>query len=139
MSDQLVNNGKTVANKNIHSDMDITMRAHPVTGDVTIKTDTDAIRRAVRNIVLTNKYERPFKPNFGGSIRNMLFELDTDRKVRRMKRVLADTIQKFEPRVSNVTIKFDDVDDNNMDVTVFYNINEGVPNNDLTFTVTRAR
>ena len=39
----------------------------------------------------------------------------------------------------NVTIKFDDVDDNNMDVTVFYNINEGVPNNDLTFTVTRAR
>ena len=69
----------------------------------------------------------------------MLFELDTDRKVRRMKRVLADTIEKFEPRVSNVTIKFDDVDDNNMDVTVFYNINEGVPNNDLTFTVTRAR
>ena len=56
-----------------------------------------------------------------------------------MKRVLADTIEKFEPRVSNVTIKFDDVDDNNMDVTVFYNINEGVPNNDLTFTVTRAR
>ena len=47
MSDQLVNNGKTVANNHIHSDMDITMRAHPVTGDVTIKTDTDAIRRAV--------------------------------------------------------------------------------------------
>ena len=139
MSDQLVNNGKTVANKNIYSDMDITMRAHPVTGDVTLKTDTDAIRRAVRNIVLTNKYKRPFKPNFGGSIRNMLFELDTDRKVRRMQRTLVETIEKFEPRVSNVSVRFDDVDNNNMDVTVFYNINEGVPNNDLTFTVTRAR
>lgn len=139
MSDQLVNNGKTVANKNIYSDMDITMRAHPVTGDVTLKTDTDAIRRAVRNIVLTNKYERPFKPNFGGSIRNMLFELDTDRKVRRMQRALVDIIEKFEPRVSNVSVRFDDVDNNNMDVTVFYNINEGVPNQDLTFTVTRAR
>jgi len=139
MSDQLVNNGKTVANKNIYSDMDITMRVHQVTGDVTLKTDTDAIRRAVRNIVLTNKYERPFKPNFGGSIRNMLFELDTDRKVRRMQRTLVETIEKFEPRVSNVSVRFDDVDNNNMDVTVFYNINEGVPNNDLTFTVTRAR
>lgn len=69
----------------------------------------------------------------------MLFELDTDRKVRRMQRTLVETIEKFEPRVSNVSVRFDDVDNNNMDVTVFYNINEGVPNNDLTFTVTRAR
>jgi len=139
MSDQLVNNGKTVATKNVYSDMDITMRAHPVTGDVTLKTDTDAIRRAVRNIVLTNKYERPFKPNFGGSIRDMLFELDTDRKINRMQKNLKTLIEKFEPRVKNVTIRFDDVVDNSMDVTIFYNISDGVKNQDLTFTVTRAR
>ena len=139
MSDQLVNNGKTVATKNVYSDMDITMRAHPVTGDVTLKTDTDAIRRAVRNIVLTNKYERPFKPNFGGSIRDMLFELDTDRKINRMQQSLKTLIEKFEPRVKNVTIRFDDVVDNSMDVTIFYNISDGVKNQDLTFTVTRAR
>jgi|TARA_B110000240_G_scaffold102027_1_gene115508 phage baseplate assembly protein W len=139
MSDQLVNNGKTVATKNVYSDMDITMRAHPVTGDVTLKTDTDAIRRAVRNIVLTNKYERPFKPNFGGSIRDMLFELDTDRKINRMQKSLKTLIEKFEPRVKNVTIRFDDVVDNSMDVTIFYNISDGVKNQDLTFTVTRAR
>jgi phage baseplate assembly protein W len=139
MSDQLVNNGKTVATKNVYSDMDITMRAHPVTVDVTLKTDTDAIRRAVRNIVLTNKYERPFKPNFGGSIRDMLFELDTDRKINRMQKSLKTLIEKFEPRVKNVTIRFDDVVDNSMDVTIFYNISDGVKNQDLTFTVTRAR
>ena len=139
MSDQLVNNGKTVATKNVYSDMDITMRAHPVTGDVTLKTDTDAIRRAVRNIVLTNKYERPFKPNFGGSIRDMLFELDTERKINRMQKSLKTLIEKFEPRVKNVTIRFDDVVDNSMDVTIFYNISDGVKNQDLTFTVTRAR
>ena len=56
-----------------------------------------------------------------------------------MQRTLVDTIEKFEPRVSNVSVRFDDDDNNNMDVTVFYNINEGVPNQDLTFTVTRAR
>ena len=126
MSDQLVNNGKTVATKNVYSDMDITMRAHPVTGDVTLKTDTDAIRRAVRNIVLTNKYD-------------MLFELDTDRKINRMQKSLKTLIEKFEPRVKNVTIRFDDVVDNSMDVTIFYNISDGVKNQDLTFTVTRAR
>jgi len=139
MADQLVNNGKTVATKNIYSDMDITMRAHPVTGDITLKTDTDAIKRSVRNIVLTNKFERPFKPNFGGSIRNMLFELDTDRKMNRMKRTLATTIQSLEPRVNNVAIRFGEVDRNEMDVTIFYNIIDGVKQQDLSFTVTRAR
>ena len=139
MSDQLVNNGKTVATKNQYADMDISMRAHPVTGDVSVKTDADAIRRAVRNIVLTNKYERPFKPNFGGSIRNMLFELDTDRKVNRMKSTMKKVIETFEPRVKNVVVLFGEVERNEMDVTIFYNITDGVKNQDLTFTVTRAR
>jgi len=110
MVDSIINNGKTVATKNIYSDMDIGMRAHPVTGDVTLKSDTDAIKRAVRNIVLTNKYERPFKPNFGASIRNMLFELDTDRKINRMRGTIKEMIETFEPRVSNVVVRFGDVE-----------------------------
>jgi phage baseplate assembly protein W len=139
MAKTLINNGKTVATKNLYSDMDIALKPHPVTGDITTKTDTDAIRRAVRNIVLTNKYERPFKPNFGGSIRNLLFELDTDRKVNRMKSTMKEVIETFEPRVKNVTVLFGEVERNEMEVTVFYNITDGVKNQDLTFTVTRAR
>ena len=136
----LVNNGKTVATKDIYADLDIFFRRHPITGDIVRKTDTDAIKRSVRNIVLTNKFERPFKPNFGGSIRNKLFELNTDRQLNRMKRNLAKEIQQLEPRVNNVNVVFGDLEDsNNLDVTIFYNIVNGAPQQEVEITVSRTR
>jgi len=136
----LVNNGKTVATKDIYADLDIFFRKHPITGDIVRKTDTDAIKRSVRNIVMTNKYERPFKPNFGGSIRNKLFELNTDRQLNRMKRNLAKEIQQLEPRVNNVNVVFGDLEDsNNLDVTIFYNITNGAPQQEVEITVSRTR
>ena len=69
----------------------------------------------------------------------MLFELDTDRKVNRMKSTMKKVIETFEPRVKNVVVLFGEVERNEMDVTIFYNITDGVKNQDLTFTVTRAR
>ena len=121
------------------TDIDINMTLHPQSGDLVLKYDINSIKRSIKNLLTTNTYERPFKPNFGGSIRDMLFELDTDRKINRMQKSLKTLIEKFEPRVKNVTIRFDDVVDNSMDVTIFYNISDGVKNQDLTFTVTRAR
>jgi len=136
----LVNNGKTVATKDIYADLDIFFRRHPITGDIVRKTDTDAIKRSVRNIVMTNKFERPFKPNFGGSIRNKLFELNTDRQLNRMRRNLAKEIEQLEPRVNNVNVVFGDLEDsNNLDVTIFYNITNGAPQQEVEITVSRTR
>lgn len=135
----LVNNGKTVATKDIYSDLDIFFRKHPITGDIVRKTDTDAIKRSVRNIVMTNKYERPFKPNFGGSVRNKLFELNTDRQLNRMRRNLAKEIEQFEPRVENVDIVFGDEDSNALNITIFYNIKNGAPQQEVEINVTRTR
>ena len=108
------------------------------TGDVATKSDSDAVRRAVRNIVMTNYYERPFKPSLGGNIRGLLFELDTDRKLNRAKRRLKEAIEDFEPRVSNVRCVFQ-TEGNSLDVTVFYNIKNGLSNQELQFTVNRTR
>lgn len=135
----LVNNGKTVATKDIYSDLDIFFRKHPITGDVVRKTDTDAIKRSVRNIVLTNKFERPFKPNFGGSIRNLLFELNTDRQINRMKITLAKEIEVLEPRVNNVQVALSNQDNNKLDMTIFYNIINGSPNQEIEINVSRTR
>jgi phage baseplate assembly protein W len=135
----LVNNGKTVATKDIYSDLDIFFRKHPITGDIVRKTDTDAIKRSVRNIVMTNKYERPFKPNFGGSVRNKLFELNTDRQLNRMRRNLAKEIEQFEPRVENVDIVFGDEDSNALNIMIFYNIKNGAPQQEVEINVTRTR
>ena len=89
MVDYVVNKGKNVAIMEAYKDLDLFFTAHPITGDVATKSDSDAVRRAVRNIVLTNYYERPFKPSLGGNVRGLLFELDTDRQVRRARKQMA--------------------------------------------------
>ena len=138
MVDYVVNKSKNVAIKEAYKDLDLFFTAHPITGDVATKSDSDAVRRAVRNIVLTNYYERPFKPSLGGNVRGLLFELDTDRKVKRARRGLAKAIESFEPRVNNVRCTFD-VEGNTLDVTVFYNIINGLNNQEIQFTVNRVR
>ena len=70
MADYLKPNSKVNAKKNLYSDLDLFMNPHPVTKDVTTKKDSDAIKRSVKNIILTNKFERPFKPNFGACYLN---------------------------------------------------------------------
>ena len=138
MVDYVKPNSKNVAIKNAYKDLDLSFTAHPITGDVATKSDSDAVRRAVRNIVMTNYYERPFKPSLGGNIRGLLFELDTDRKLNRAKRRLAEAIEDFEPRVEKVRCIFQ-TEGNNLDVTVFYNIKNGLSNQELQFTVNRTR
>ena len=138
MVDYVKPNSKNVAIKNAYKDLDLSFTAHPITGDVATKSDSDAVRRAVRNIVMTNYYERPFKPSLGGNIRGLLFELDTDRKLNRAKKRLTQAIEDFEPRVQNVRCVFQ-TKDNSLDVTVFYNIKNGLSNQELQFTVNRTR
>jgi phage baseplate assembly protein W len=140
MAVNIKSEGKNVATPNRYKDLDIFFTPHPVTGDITVKTDTDAIRRSVRNIVLTNKYERPFKPNFGCSLRDMLFELDTMPKIRRVKERIVKTVETFEPRVNNVSVILEESQNTNtIRCTIFYNINNSVSNQRVEFTLTRAR
>ena len=139
MAVNIKSEGKNVATPNRYKDLDIFFTPHPVTGDITVKTDTDAIRRSVRNIVLTNKYERPFKPNFGGSLRDMLFELDTTPKLRRATDRIKKELATFEPRIGNVEVIFEENDNNEVRCTIFYSINNSVSNQQVEFTLTRAR
>ena len=138
MVDYVVNKSKNVAIKEAYKDLDINFLAHPITGDVTTKTDSDAVKRAVKNIVLTNYYESPFKPSLGGNIRGLLFELDTDRKLNRARKRLAETISDLEPRVENVRCKFD-TSGNSLNVVIFYNIKNGITGQEVEFNITRAR
>lgn len=138
MVDYVVNKGKNVAIKEAYKDLDLNFMAHPITGDVTTKSDSEAVKRAVKNIVLTNYYERPFKPSLGGNIRGLLFELNTDRQLNRARDRLADTITALEPRVENVRCKFD-TSGNSLNVIIFYNIKNGLTGQEVEFNITRAR
>ena len=69
-------------------------------------------------------------------MRNQLFELNTDRKVRRLAKRVQKIIEDFEPRVENVKVLLGDVSDRNeMNVTIFYNIKNSTQGQELDFTV----
>lgn len=135
---EIVNEGKKVALENKFSDLDLFFSAHPITGDVTRRTDSDAIKRSVRNIVECNKYERPFKPNFGCSLRDRLFTLDTERRINRLRREIIEQVESLEPRVTDVQVNLS-AENNTLNVTVYYVIKNGYRDDKVSLNITRVR
>lgn len=82
------------------SDIDFNFTRHPVTNDLTRKYDEESIKQAVKNLVLTQNYERPFHSEIGSSIRGLLFELSNPMTQIMLQRAITDTIINFEPRVN---------------------------------------
>ena len=131
-------NSKRLSEKSISTDLDLSFVAHPITGDVTTKKDSDAIKRSIRNIVLTNHYERPFKPNFGANLRSMLFELGTPRAHVRIRQAIIEELEILEPRIT-----VDELDlrqfDNEINVIIYYSIVGVAGQQNIDLTVSRVR
>lgn len=91
----------------VFSDVSVTFTPHPVTGRLPVLKNADAVKRAVRNLILTNYYERPYEPLFGGNIRAQLFENADDPVLETLLQEQIETaIKNFEPRatVSSVDV-----------------------------------
>ena len=121
-----------------YADIDLFFKPHPITGDVSLTYDDAAVKRSVRNIVQTNFNERPFKPGLGSGVREMLFELNTDRQVRRLADFIKDSIETFEPRVNNVFVRLQSKN-NYLNVDVNYSIIHGQTTNAVKVKITRTR
>lgn len=93
--------GKTT---DIFSDFNHTFRAHPNTGQIIRKSNVDAVKLALRNLIMTNKYERLRNPSFGGNIRRYLFEPIEPRIEQEIKQHIEYMIQNHEPRVDPIEI-----------------------------------
>tara|TARA_Y100001949_G_C15828436_1_gene260944 strand:+ start:89 stop:502 length:414 start_codon:yes stop_codon:yes gene_type:complete len=85
------------------TDIDINMKLHPESKDMVLKYDLQSISRALKNLLQTNHYERPFKPSLGLNLRSMLFELDmTHTSV--LETEIKELIRDYEPRVAITNI-----------------------------------
>ena len=91
---------KSKRSNRIYSDLNLSFTKNPVTKDVSKLHDIVAIKRSVKNIILTNKYERPFNPDFGCNLRGYLFENITDPLMIAIKDRVTLAIEEYEPRVS---------------------------------------
>ena len=111
------------------SDLDLNFTKHPITKDVARKTGNNAIIGALRNLVFTNFYERPFNPKFGSNIRAMLFEPLDPLTGSILQKEIKILIENYEPRVSLRDIQVvADFDRNSYQVTItFFTVNSTQP------------
>ncbi len=107
----------------IFSDLDLNFTAHPVTKDVSRKYDENAIKTALKNLVLTSNYERPFHSEIGSPIKRLLFEPAGPMLAMTLKRAIVDLVNNFEPRVEliDVSVGFSG-DNNSVYVTVEFKV-----------------
>ena len=128
-------------NSKQYRDLDLFFSKKSMSNDVNKVTDITAIKRSIRNLVLTNHYEKPFHPEIGSGVRDVLFEPMTPFISHILTMKVLDVIENFEPRakVINISAK-PDIDRNEYELTIqFFVVNAPTELVDLTLMLERLR
>jgi phage baseplate assembly protein W len=104
----------TIDSTRTFKDLDLNFNIHPVKKDINTHKNEFAIINSIKNLILTNHYERPFQPEIGSNVRRLLFENVDSIVAAQLEREITEVIGNFEPRaqVSLVTASPDP--DNNL-------------------------
>lgn len=131
----------TARDRDLFSDFNHSFLPHPNTGQITRKTNVDSVKLALRNLILTNKYERLRNPTYGSNIGHWLFEqLNDPRQTREIEQHIREVVKNFEPRVRllEVTATADD-EGNAVHVYISFSIVSSKSSEDLNITLYRVR
>lgn len=113
----------SVRNAQVFKDFNFNFTRHPVTGDIAKLTNISAVKASVKNLVMTNFYERPFHPEIGSDVRRALFEPMTPQVASRLGRNIEDVIVNFEPRAELISVIVNArIDRNAYEATVKFNV-----------------
>ena len=108
-----------------YKDLDLNFLIHPVRKDINKHKNEMAVINSIKNLMMTNHYERPFQPDLGSNVRRLLFEnLDKITAIS-MEREIRQVVQNYEPRAQIKTLDIlPDVDNNGFSVRMeFYIMN----------------
>ena len=109
--------------QNTSIDLDINFDRNPLSGDVALRRDEEAIKRSLRNLILYRRGEKPFHPEISSGVQDMLFELIDPVMVIELKKRISEVIQNYEKRVSNAIVSIVDVlDRNEIRITIHFTI-----------------
>ena len=124
-----------------YTDLDLFFGRKTTSKDINKVTDVQAVKRSIRNLVLTNHYEKPFHPEIGSGVRGMLFEPMTPLTAHILTRKIEDVIVNFEPRARLMSVTaLPNLDRNEYECTVtFYVVNTPTELVDLTVFLERLR
>ena len=124
-----------------YTDLDLFFGKKATSKDISKVTDIQAVKRSIRNLVLTNHYEKPFHPEIGSGVRGILFEPMTPLTAHILTRKIEDVIENFEPRARLISVRaLPNLDRNEYECTIkFYVVNAPTELVDLTIFLERLR
>ena len=122
-------------------DISLSFDPHPISKDLPVLKNANAIRRSVRNLVQTIPGERFFNPLLGSSVYENLFDLYDFGTSTLIEQEIITTLENFEPRVANVQVQVDPrPDQNNFDITIFFDIvGQELPPQEFSFILEATR
>ena len=116
-----------------YRDFSLFFTKNPVTGDVSTLTDVADIKRSIRNLVLTNEFDRPFHPEIASHVRDLLFQPFTAITYNLLRNRIDKVLEIYEPRATLTRIEIDDrefqnMDNNTLSVKIFFTLNNAPTN-----------
>ena len=134
-------NNDSEKNTRQYTDLDLFFSKKISDSDISKVTDIQAVKRSVRNLILLNHYEKPFHPEIGSGVRDILFEPMTAITAIILNRKIEDTINNFEPRAKLISVRsIPDLDRNAYNVSIeFFVVNTPTELVDLTVMLERLR
>jgi len=123
-----------------YTDINLMFTPHPYSKDILTRKNIDAVKTSIQNLILTKNYERPFHPEIGSQVSNLMFELFIPSTIAALKKSIEDTIKKFEPRASLLDINIvDNSEQNAIDIEVTFSLNNVTSPITVLTTINRVR
>tara|TARA_A100001391_G_scaffold39489_1_gene22004 strand:- start:1901 stop:2281 length:381 start_codon:yes stop_codon:yes gene_type:complete len=123
-----------------YKDLDLNFNLNPLSRDINVLTDRDAVRRSVRNVVLYNFLEKPFQPRFGGNVIRRLFENLDPVSIYSIKKQITDAIQDYETRATVISVTVQpNFDTNSLEIDITFSIRNSPEPIVLNITLERVR
>jgi len=123
-----------------YSDLNLQMIPHPQKKDVLPVIGEQAVKNAIRTLLLTNFMERPFQPTMGANLRSLLFEPNDAVTRLALKDAVKNVLQKHEPRIENINVVIEATnDENSYRITVVFSIKENDSIQDIEINLRRLR
>jgi len=104
---------QSFSNQERYKDFDINLTRNPLTGDIGVKKDKNAIEQSLRSLIYTNFYERPFNPEIGTDLNRLLFENSDPTLVTDIRDAITEVVENYEPRVRIRQLIVEDLSEQN--------------------------
>jgi|TARA_R110000782_G_scaffold106326_8_gene194540 phage baseplate assembly protein W len=124
----------------LYSDFFMNLDENPVSLDLARNTNEEAVKQSIRNLLLTDKGERPFQPSLGCNIRQMLFDNITPDVIIVMREMVKETLEAYEPRANIIGVDVtSEIDNNAVTIAVVFKVINSSDPVTLVTSLTRVR